>query len=285
MAGAWIPGVLLLGAGVGLLRRGLLVNRPAYAFVLAFMVGSLALVALGRSGLVDAQVNSRYLILGCLAWALVLHVALEDVLSPMHPFLALAAVTPLLVAFNVASNQHARPLVEAFLEFRDRAVTRFVQHGQDDRGIAHLHPDPGHAEKILQQAERLGVYRLPALTAERPMPKAVVNRRMIAQFDELWVNARTVTIGGWAMLPGVVSRRGQVSIVLRSGEVRRVFSVVTLQRPDVAQAYRQPDWRLSGFRAVIPRGLLPAGDWQVGVLLEEGGRRHYLPTGHWVTLR
>ena len=80
------------------------------------------------------------------------------------------------------------------------------------------------------------------------------------------------------MIPGKVSRRGQVYLVLRSERTTLFFTALTLQRPDVAAAYKEPKWRLCGFRAVIGRTRLPAEDFEVGVLIADGDEVEYVIT-------
>ena len=142
-----------------------------------------------------------------------------------------------------------------------------MQYGQDGRGITRLHPRDKHADIILQQAEARGVYTLPAVSHETALPAATPSTRIIAHADEVLVNDRAVTVGGWAMIRGLASKRGQVFVLLRSTQSQRIYSTVTLQRPDVAKAYSEPSWRLAGFRAVIERAALPAEDFDVGVIV------------------
>ena len=272
------PGLLLL-AGLGVLvARGAMTREPVAMFSAIFAVGALALVAFGRAEIAGAEINSRYLVLGALAWALLIFMLLEAGTQAGKPFLLLACVTPALAAFNISANVKFAPLAEGFIEIRDRAATRFKQYGEDGRGIARLHPQKGHADALLKMAAERGVYRLPRVSDEAEFPDAKTSTRIVQYVDETIVNDRAVTIGGWGMLPGRVSRRGQVYVVLRSEKSQFIFSTVTLQRPDVATAYKEPKWRLSGFRAVITRPRLPAEDFTIGVLIADGDHAEYVMT-------
>jgi hypothetical protein len=273
-----LPGVvLLIGLGV-VVSRGALVRAPTLMFTVMFAVGALAMVAFGRAQIASSEINSRYLILGALAWALLIVMLLEFASDPGRPFRWLGWILPALVGFNISANAAFAPLADGFVEVRDRAATSFMQYGEDGRGLTRLHPKPGHAEALLKMAAERGVYHLPQVSHEAEFPKAEPNPRIITHFDEFVLNDRAVTAGGWAMLPGQLSRRGHVFVVLQSAKTRRVYSTVTLQRPDVAKAYEEPKWRLSGFRAVIERGRLPAEDFEVGVLIADGDRAEYFMT-------
>jgi hypothetical protein len=189
-----------------------------------------------------------------------------------------------LIAFNIAANVKFAPMVESFVEVRDRAATRFKQYGEDGRGISRLHPQPGRADKLLKQAAERGIYALPRVSELADFPAATPSTRIITHVDELISNQRAVTVGGWAMIRGVVSKRGQVYLILKSERSQLIFSSATLQRPDVAKAYKEPDWRLCGFRAVIGRERLPAENFQVGVLIAHGDDAEFIMTDRWVEL-
>jgi hypothetical protein len=264
-----LPGLGLL-AGLGILAaRGAATREPVAMSCAVFAIGALALVAFGRVQLAGAEVNSRYMVLGALAWALFIYMLLELEAQPDRPFRMLACLVPALAAFNVSANVKFAPMVDSFVEVRDRAATSFKQFGEDGRGITRLHPQARHADVLLKMAEERGVYRLPQFSNVAEFADATPNSHIITYVDELIVNDRAVTIGGWAMLPGKLSKRGQVYVVLRSAKSLLYFSTVTLQRPDVAKAYNEPKWRLAGFRAVIGRQRLPAEDFEVGVLIAE----------------
>ena len=192
----------------------------------------------------------------------------------------LLCLTPALAAFNVAANAKFAPIAEGYIEVRDRAATSFMQYGVDGRGITRLHPREGHADVLLRVARERGVYELPRVSHFETFPDAQPSTRIITYVDEFVATERAVTIGGWAMIPGVKSERGQVHVLLRSATSDLALTTVTLQRPDVAKAYKQPGWRLSGFRAVIRTRRLPKEDFEVGVLIEHDGGVEYMMTGH-----
>ncbi|WP_414661087.1 hypothetical protein [Horticoccus sp. 23ND18S-11] len=262
-----LPGLLLLvGLGI-LMTRGGLAREPVAMFSAFFAVGALALIAYGRSELAGPEINSRYLVLGSLAWALLIFQLLELASPATRPYRLLICLIPALAAFNVTANIRYAPIAEGYVEVRDRAATSFMQYGQDGRGITRLHPRDKHADIILRQAEARGVYTLPAVSHETALPPATPSTRIIAHADEVVVNDRAVTVGGWAMIRGLESKRDQVFVLIRSNRTQRIYSTVTLQRPDVAKAYNEPGWRRAGFRAVIERAALPAEDFEVGVIV------------------
>jgi hypothetical protein len=224
------------------------------------------------------------MVLGALAWALLIFILIEFKSGPENPWRLLVLLLPALAAFNVSANLRFAPLVDGFVEVRDRAATSFMQYGEDGRGILRLHPKDNHAGIILQMAAARGIYRLPPVSHPAAFPDAEPNPQIITHLDELVVNDLAVTAGGWAMIPGKESKRGQVYVVLRSANSTLVFSTVTLQRPDVARAYNEPGWRLSGFRAVIERPRLPAEDFVVGVLIADGDRAEYIMTSNQIHL-
>lgn len=277
-----LPGTLLLvGFGV-VTARGAFTREPVAMWCAVFAIVSLALVALGRTEIASAtEINSRYLVLGALAWALLIYVLLELAATPAKPFRLLAVLTPALFAFNVAANTRFAPVAEGFIEARDRAATSFKQHGVDGRGLVRLHPLEGHADVLLRMAKERGVYELPRVSHFVTIRHARPNDRIITHLDQLVASERAITIGGWAMIPGLPARRGQIHVVLRSKHSEYVLTTVTLQRPDVAKAYEEPRWRLAGFRAVISPERLPPEDFEIGVLLTNGDdSADLMMTGH-----
>jgi hypothetical protein len=260
--------------------RGAAARFPVVWFSALFALGALAMVALGRAELAGDAVNSRYLVLGALAWAMLLFLVVETTASAERPFRSLVYFVPALVWFNFTANERYAPLAETFVEARDRAATSFLQHGRDDLGRYKLHPREGHAAAILAQAEERGIYRLPRTSHLVSFPEAQSTLGMITYIDEMVVNDRAFTAGGWAMLPRQTSVRGSIYVVLQSATSTRIYSTVTLLRPDVAKAYREPRWRRSGFRAVIPRAELPAEDFTVGVLIDRGDAAEFRLTRH-----
>lgn len=59
-----------------------------------------------------------------------------------------------------------------------------------------------------------------------------------------------------------------------------MFTAVTESRPDVASATQQPGWELSGFRFARRRDQLPAGDFEVGFLIEGDDGPEFIMTEH-----
>jgi hypothetical protein len=272
----------LLAGMAYLAWRGMLTRQPVAWFSALFAIGALTLIALGRAELAGNLINSRYMVLGALAWSLVVFMALElaTEAKPEHPFRPLAWLLPALIVFNVTADLKFAPMIESFVEVRDRAATSFEQYGMDGKGITRLHPRDKHADILMKMAEDRGVYRLPVFSRRVTIPPPQPNPQMITHVDELVANERAITIGGWAMLPGKTAKRGTVYVVLRSAQSNLVFSTVTLQRTDVAAAYKEPRWRFCGFRAVIRRDQLPAQDFTVSVVIAGRGKADLVMTAN-----
>lgn len=281
---AAIPGAVLLAILAILVRRGALTKQPVAALTALFGVASLVLVAFGRVNTGIETITSRYMILAALPWAMVLVMLLEEAATPEHPYRWLAYATPGLLALNITADITFQVPKEAFIEVRDRAATYFKGHGHVGTGISRMHPQPTHAEEILAAAYARGVYHLARVSNPVEFTHVEPSKRMITYVDELVTTDRAVTIGGWAMLPGHVSKRGQVYLVLQTENAFLTYTTLTLQRPDVAKAYKEPKWRLCGFRAVIGRDRLPAKDFRVGVLIVDHGKAEYLLTDNRLAL-
>jgi hypothetical protein len=278
-AAPWL-GALLLGLLAGLACRGAIRREPVAYPLAVYAVAAMALIAAGRAAEAKGVVFSRYYVLGAVAWALALFMALDRYSHPRRPLRPLVFMLPLLVAFNLAANRLFASRADAWLECRDRAVLRFKQHGVDGRGPFTLHPAPEHSTALLKEAERLGVYRMGAVCLPRSFPDAQPSARIDYFVDEMTVNARAASIAGWAAIRGAESKRGQLHLVLRSGDRMHVYTTVTVTRPDVAEATQQPGWKLSGFRFARLRERLPTGEFEVGFLVNHGRKSEYIMTAH-----
>jgi hypothetical protein len=242
------------------------------------------LIALGRAAVTGGVVHSRYYVLGALAWGLLIFMVLERYSDSRHPFRLLIGVVPLLVAFNFSANTLFAWKAESWIECRDRAALRFKEYGVDGSGPFWLYPIPARSTQLLHEAERRGVYRMPPICEERSFPNATPSTRITYHVDEMSVSGHSATIAGWAVIPGMSSKRGQTHLVLRSGTEMHVFTTVAISRPDVVAALIRPDCLRAGFRFSRRRDQLPTGEFEVGFLIKNGGKAEYIMSAHRVRL-
>jgi hypothetical protein len=279
----WLGAVLLAALGwaawTGSLRR----ERVLYPLA-CFAILALALIAVGRTYNSGGVVHSRYLVLSALAWALTAFMLLERYSHPRRPLTVLFAVLPTLAGFNLAANLTFAQKADSWIECRDRAAVRYQQHGSDGHGPFKLHPQPPHATRLLDKAERRGVYRMAPVCEPRSFPDAKPSTRISYYVEEMEVNRRSAFIAGWAAMDARKSKRGSLHVVLRSADKLHVFTTVAVSRPDVIEIHRQPGWLLSGFRFAADRDRLPVGEYQVGLLIADRGSAEYVMTAHRVIL-
>jgi hypothetical protein len=282
-ASPWL-GLVLLG-GLGLLASRGAIRKEPVAFPLAcFAVAALALIAVGRATESNGLVHSRYYVLGALAWALTLFMSLEQFSNPQHPYLLVMGFSPLLIGFNITADRMFAHKADSWLECRDRAAIRFKEFGVDGRGAFSLYPSPARSTELLNEAERRGVYRMASICEERSFPDARPSDRITYFVEDVAVSGRSASVGGWAAIPGLPSKRGQIHIILRSETETHVFTSVTVSRPDVAAELKHPETVLSGFRFARRRDRLPTGEFQIGFLIKNGSRAEYIMTGHRLSL-
>jgi hypothetical protein len=279
----WLGAVSLVG--LGWLAMGRAMRRESVAFPLAcFVVAALGMIAVGRAADSGGIVHSRYYVLGALGWGLIIFMVLERFSDPQRPYRLLIGAVPLLVAFNLTANHRFAQKADSWIECRDRAAVRFQEHGVDGRGPLSLYPLPERSTRLLNEAERRGVYRMPPICEERSFPDAKPSTRITYFVDEMAVSAHSASVGGWAVIPGVPAKRGQIHLVLSAGDERHVFTTVTVSRPDVADSLSRPDSVLAGFRFARRRDQLPTGEFQVGLLIKHGRKAEYIMTAHRVRL-
>lgn len=246
----------------------------------AWVLAALLLISFGRADLTHGHVYSRYYVLGALAWALVLFMELEDWSDAAQPFRALLASLPLLIAFNLAADVRFADQARSWTICRDDAVHFYTYYGKDGRGTFALHPVPSWSTQVLEQAERTGVFRMPVLCRPRSFPDARPAPEMGYFVDRIPVDAQMVAIEGWAAFAGRESKPGQIHVVLQSPKSRLIFTTLPMERPDVTAVFKAERWQYAGFRFQTRRWLLPAEDFQIGLLIESDNGAEFTMTAH-----
>ncbi len=284
-AHAPVLGLVLLAILGWLGARGALNRQPLVMAVALFAVGSLALIAFGRLNVAVDQIQSRYLIVGSLAWSLALFLAIEEGTDSQRPYRLLVWCLPALVAFNLASDFGKMSQAEVFLHARDYSAIRYKQFGNDSSaGGFRLHPVKGVAKKTISTAAEQGIYEFPRFCFPRDFPAARLNPKMISYVADLTADSRAVGFEGWAMLPGQRSKRESIHVVLRSSNRTLYFTTLSVPRPDVAKALDEPLWRYCGYNFALLRYRLPDEDFQIGLLIANGKNAEYVMTDKWLRL-
>jgi hypothetical protein len=275
----WL-GAALLGLLGWLLPRGI-ERRETVAFHFTlFCLLALALITYGRAGVAHGVVYSRYLVLGSFVWALTAFMLLGRFSHPRHPLRLLAWSLPVLMGFNFTANLIFADQADTWVECRDRAAARFKQYGADGYGPFTLSPTPKHSTELLKEASRRGLYYLPRVSVRKDFSSPHPTNRISYFVDEMTADTHGIYVSGWAAIPGAISKRGQIHLVLRSASNFIVYSTMSERRPDVVKAYSDPAWQLSGFRFAVGRWRLPPEELQVGILITDGDRSEYMMTDH-----
>jgi hypothetical protein len=252
---------------------------------LFFSLTALVLVAIGRAQHSGGVIFSRYYILSALAWAMALFLLVQRLQVPEKSLRPLAWLVPLLALFNITANRVFTAPTDSWIECRDRAAVSYLRHGEDGRGSLNLHPQPAHATALLERATRAGFYQLPPICEKISFPRDAKPSTRIAYFvDAMTVNLRAAYLTGWAALQGEPADRHRIRLLLRAGTVTHVFTTVTESRPDVAKATQQPGWVHSGYQFVALRDQLPAGEFQIGFLIDGPNGPEYAMTAHRIDL-
>jgi hypothetical protein len=106
--------------------------------------------------------TSRYLVVPCLAWALVLWLIIEQARTPSARWWRAATITVALLVFATMSNiRHADRGAEFARRF-DQGAAAYHRDGSVAGAPRPLYPDPAQADAWLRAAEARGLYRMPA---------------------------------------------------------------------------------------------------------------------------
>lgn len=284
-AHAPVLGVVLLALLGWLGARGAFTRQPLVMALALFAVGSLALIAFGRLGMAGDHIQSRYLVVASLAWSLAVFLATEQWTDPARPYRLLAYCLPALIVFNLASDFNTVDRAETFLHSRDYPAIRYKQFGNDSNaGPFRLHPDEGTAENAIAAASNRGIYRFPRFCFQRHFEAPQPNANIVNYVADLTATTTAVGFEGWAMLPAQRSKRGTIHVVLRSAKTTLYFTTLSVPRPDVAKAFKEPLWHYCGYNFALLRHRLPDEDFQIGLLLADGNRTEYVMTDKWLRL-
>jgi hypothetical protein len=285
-AAAPLGGVTLLLLFGYVLARGAWRREPiAWALVL-FALLSAGLIAVGRAEHAEGQIFSRYYVLSALAWALVLFMLLERHTHPRHPLTALLVALPGLIGFNALANREFADETDSWITCRDMAAVNFIQYGRDGHGPFFLHPNPAHSTLLLQKAEANGLYALKSVCPPVKAPNLSGATDQITYFvEEVSQGGKVAAVRGWAAVPGRLSRRGTVHLVLRSADRLHAFRTVTVPRSDVPAVMKQPGWTNAGFHFAERLSQLPPGDFQIGLMIRDGRRTEFVMTTHRLLVR
>lgn len=280
----WLGAGLLAVFGYAAARGGLRRERIA-VFLALGLIGAAGIIAVGRAAESGGHVFSRYYVLSGTAWALALFAALERHTHPRRPWQVLAPLLPALIAFNATANREFADETDSWIECRNLALLGYLQFGRDGQGSFPLHPHPEVSSPLLARAEAAGVYRMGAICLPEPFPRGAREVATLQYYvEELSVQHRALTLRGWAAASGRRATRGAVHLVLRSETATHVFGTVPTTRPDVATTLRQPSWKDAGFYFVRRLDRLPAGNYRIGFLIDDGGRPEFTLTAHRVVL-
>lgn len=86
----------------------------------------------------------------------------------------------------------------------------------------------------------------------------------------------TVEISGFAFIKNVSNLNSKTFITLKSKEKELIFDMASIRRPDVTKAFGENmNINDSGFQTFIPTNLLSNGDYQIGILIENGGKNYF----------
>lgn len=284
-AHAPVLGLVLLALLGWLGARGAFTRQPLVMALALFAVGSLALIAFGRLGVAGDHIQSRYLVVASLAWSLAVFLAIEQGTDPARPYRLLACCLPALVAFNLASDFNTIGRAETFLHSRDYPAIRYKQFGDDSHaGPFRLHPAKGTAKNAIVAASDRGIYKFPRFCFPRYFDTPQANPKIITYVTDLTADREAVGFEGWAMLPAQRSKRGTIHVVLRSAKTTLYFTTLSVPRPDVAKAFKEPLWRYCGYNFALLRHRLPDEDFQIGLLLADGDLTEYVMTDKWLRL-
>jgi len=262
------------------LRPAVMVRERVALPLALWAVGAALLLAVGRVDVVGGHVHSRYYVLGCLSWGLVVFIQLNAARPAAFPYRSLMRLLPLLVIFNLAANLTSGKDAQSWITCRDAAAHFFQVYGRDGAGPFNLHPSPLYAGHITRLAEEAGIFRMPERCQERKFPDAHSVGTIAYFIDRIPVNDTLVSIDGWAAYAGRAAKPGEVHVVLQSAKTRRIYTTTLWERADLVAAFPQEHWRDAGFHFQLRRWSLPKENFRIGLLITTERGAEFIMTSH-----
>jgi len=267
---AMLAGILVLGLFGWLLTRKSFVADP---FLSALAINSIVacfLIAYGRVNSVGVPaLSSRYMVQSAMIWASVLLLAVKMLPSERRVAIGSTLLVVLAAALNVAANVH-------FTEEADRFVQRRIDAARyyDERGTfvglrLPIFPKPQKADVIVATAAREKIFEVRTeRSREVVMPGSLTLYPIIFYFDKLALAANNLHVRGWMLTKEYVSTDLAPHLLLQEGGKSFLFRGFTELRPDVTKANPdRMDTDESGFYFVVPRESVPAGSYNLRVVL------------------
>jgi hypothetical protein len=161
---------------------------------------------------------------------------------------------------------------------------------QSDENIRnYLYPNPAVVRergRFLEQ-NKLNVFNKPLINISDLMPLEsdtlylidTINGKVISQQTMIIVNSskeETITIQGWAVDKTVNDTASAVFLTI--DERINIPTYYGLDRPDVAKAYEEPNFRFSGFMATFSSSILEKGEHTISIkIVAKNGKGYYQP--------
>ncbi len=287
MLGAALPvpelaGVLMLAYFAFLtVRRYYRENAAVYA-MLVYLLITVAATAVTRSGYgLDQALSSRYRVIPVMMLALYYISAAELITGQRLKRYFLGAMIAASVVFNVqAYSSNISTLIT------QRGLLTYGMLKWEAVGTGLIYPFQDKAGEILSDSIRLGVYSpgVDASVVEARPADGYVDfppRPGGVKFgmETVATGGKHLVVDGWAFAQGARAGEGRAYVVLVSGSKTHVFTTISRQRPDVAAHFKDERVGGSGFFCLIPRPLVPTGEYSVGVLIEGRGANAFALTG------
>lgn len=245
-------------------------DREPHLAVVLWAVLSLGLIAMARTTPEGFALQSRYLILSSVAWALTIAWLLERASSRAGPIATTWLALAPLAAFTLLANRTSADLAATFIEQRDRAALSYLSQGRDGAARSALHPHPELATRLLKMSAAQGIYRFPDLCRLNVPERARASDTIDWGIEYIGGNANWLTISGWAAIAGATVKRGDIELLLHRDASTHAVTTVQFRRDDLVAAHKQPGWRLAGFSVVVSRAGLEADRFQLGLWLRNG---------------
>lgn len=242
-------------------------------FVFLFVCALSAALMRPGHGLTQAF-SSRYKIISVLFLIFIYISAAEIIqagkLKKYFPYILTAAIVFNIGSFYLNYNE--------IVYCRKKLVFGLADWQYNGTGMKSLYNEKEKGKEILSKSILFGYYVPPKINFDKYTSKRVPlqlpeeTKNLVFSFNMLKdENNTAIQPYGWAFINGKDSAKSIIYFVLKSDKNTYVYKTEKVKRPDITAFFKTFNYDNSGFKALIHKLALEAGQYKIGIYIKDGG--------------
>lgn len=117
-----------------------------------------------------------------------------------------------------------------------------------------------------------------------PLPSINETNNIVHFIDRLADTPAGIEVQGWAFIDKADANNAEVYVILKADDKQAMFQTAKVVRGDVSKQFNNPGMDLSGFSALIKKGVMEKGRYRLGLYVKRQGQQALQFTDKLVTL-